>query len=144
LESLWLVIYTNIGFIPYYIANKNKLSESEEILPEEPTIIDEEAMAKLTNKIKNAIIHYIMISWDELHKLDQPPIITKIIEDEIEVTEEKVEKNFDEIPLSNIDSNENSFIRFGEEEQPKQLIQSASFNTEKSEVSMKMNEGKLN
>ncbi len=130
----------NPGFIPYYIANRNKIYESEEILPEEPSVIDEEAMVKLTNKIKNAIIHYIMISWDELHKLDQPRIIIKRIEDEIEITEEKVEKNFDENPLSRIESNENSFIKFGEDEPPKQISQS-SFNTQKSEISFKMNEG---
>jgi hypothetical protein len=133
---------TNPGFIPYYIANRNKIYESEEILPEEPNVIDEETMVKLTNKIKNAILHYIMISWDELHKFDQPPVITKRIEDEIEITEEKVENNFEENPLSRIASNENSFIKFGEDEPPKQITQSASsFNTQKSEISMKMNEG---
>ena len=86
------------------MANRNKLVESEEILPEEPTTIDEEAMIKLTNKIKNAIIHYIMISWDEVHKFDQPPIIIKRIEDEIEITDEKVEKNFDEIAIQYLDA----------------------------------------
>jgi hypothetical protein len=113
-------------------------------LPEEPAIIEEEAMVKLTNKIKNGIIHYIMISWDELHKYDQPPELVKRIEDEIEIIDEKVEKNFDVNPLSGDVSNENSFIKFGEDEPPKQLAQSASFDTQKSEISMKMNDGNLN
>ncbi len=98
-------------------------------------------MIKLTNKIKNAIVHYIMISWDEIHKNDQPPIITSMI-DEIEIVEEKIEKEFDENNIQ-IDSNQNSVIKFGEEDvqQPKPLIQQTSFISQKSEINLKMNDG---
>jgi hypothetical protein len=136
LAYLWQVKFIDSGFIPYYIANKNKLVDSEEVIPEEPSIIDEAAMIKLTNKIKNAIIHYIMISWDEIHKNDQPPIITKIIEDEIEITNEKVEINTNEVPK---DLDEKNLITFGEQPQP---LPADSLNIQR-EINMKMNEGIL-
>ncbi len=134
MEYLWQVLYNYPGFVPYYLANKNKLADTEEKFPEEQIIIDEVSMIKLTNKIKNAIIHYIMNTWDELHKNDQPPIITKIIEDEIEVLEEKFEKT-----NSKVDSNQNNLITFGEEESKAKLLpQSNSLNIERERS---MNEG---
>jgi hypothetical protein len=134
LEYSQQVLFLNLGFIPYYLVNKNKFIESEEILPDEPKIIDEAAMIKLTNKIKNAIIHYIMISWDEIHKNDQPPVITKIIDDEIEIINEKIETNT-EIPQ---DLNENNLITIGEQVQPKSLP-ADTINAQR-EINLKMNE----
>ncbi len=80
-----------------------------------------------------------MVSYDELHKLEQPPIITQKIEDEIEITDIKEEKNFDDKILSNMNSNENSFIKFGEEESSKPKIVKAPAKSD--EVKLKMNEG---
>ncbi len=82
-----------------------------------------------------------MISWDEIHKFDQPPVVINRIEDEIEITDENIEKNFDENQLSRIDFDENSFMRFGEEEPARQSNHSDSLNTKKSEISFKINEG---
>lgn len=84
-------------------------------------------MIKLTNKIKNAIVHYIMVTHDQMHKNDQP-IITQKLEDDIAIVDEKIEKNFEENQI----------------EEPKSYVSSeepSSIITQRNEIKLKMSEG---
>lgn len=95
------------GFVLFYLVNRKKIAGGEELSKDQGLrTIPSEQLEKLVTKIKNTVVHTLMIMYDQKHVYDPNEFVDP--DEDVEITDLQAD---DDLTILNSQENSGEFVR---------------------------------